>query len=94
MEGVEEGADGCIWIFAIGTEVDVAVDSTCDRATICEPRGFHGCRLSLNTILLRVGEQGDGRGCQEYVIWSIVGDDTVVIVKLQIAETELGGAPM
>ena len=82
MEGVEEGADGCIWIFAIGTEVDVAVDSTCDRATICEPRGFHGCRLSPNAILLRVKEQGDGRGYKEDVIWILFMHDALVIMKM------------
>ena len=45
-----------------------------------------------NTILLSVEVKCDRGSHQEHLVRSLRGDDAVVIMKLDIAEAELGGA--
>ena len=63
-----------------------------DWIPVCQPRGFHCAGFPPNTILLSVEVKCDRGSRQEHFCESLRGDDAVVIMKLNIAEAELGGA--
>ena len=73
-------------------QVQVAPGGRGDWIPVWQPRGLHGAGSPPNTILLSVEVKCDRCSRQEHLGRSLRGDDAVVIMKLDIAEAELGGA--
>ena len=63
-----------------------------DWIPVWQPHGLHCTGFPPNTILLSVEVKCDRGSHQEHLVRSLRGDDAVVIMKLDIAEAELGGA--
>ena len=73
-------------------QVQVAPVGSGDWIPVWQPRGLHCAGFPPNTILLSVEVTCDHRSRQEHLGGSLCGDDAVVIMKLHVAEAELGGA--
>ena len=63
-----------------------------DWVPVWQPRGLHCARLPMNTVFLCVEIKCIHGIRQEHLGGSLCGDDAVVIMKLHVAEAELGGA--
>ena len=72
--------------------MQVASGGRGDWIPVWQPRGLHCEGFPPNTILLSVEVKCDRGSRQEHLGGSLRGDDAVVIMKLDIAEAELGGA--
>ena len=73
-------------------QVQVASVGRGDWIPVWQPHGLHRAGFPPNTILLSVEVKCDRGSRQEHLDGSLRGDDAVVIMKLDIAEAELGGA--
>ena len=73
-------------------QVQVATDCSDEWIPVRHSRGLHCARFPANTVFLCVEIKCDRGSRQEHLGWSLCGDDAVVIMKLQVAEAELGGA--
>ena len=73
-------------------QVQVAPGRRGDWIPVREPRGLHCAWFPANTVFLRVEVKCDDRSRQEHLGGSLCGDYAVVIIKLNVAEAELGGA--
>ena len=73
-------------------QVQVASGVRGDWIPVWQPRGLHGAGFPPNTILLSVEVKCDRGSRQEQLGGSLRGDDAILIMKLDIAEAELGGA--
>ena len=85
-------ANGSVGRGIVKAQVQVASGGRGEWIPVWHPRGFHGAGFPPNTILLSVEVKCDRGSCQEHLGGSLHGDDAVVIMKLDIAEAELGDA--
>ena len=85
-------ANGSVERGIVKAQVQVESGGRGDWIPVWQPRGLHGAGFPTNTILLSVEVKCDRGSRQEYLDRSLRGDDAVVIMKLDMAEAELGGA--
>ena len=72
--------------------MQIASGGSGDWIPVWQPCGLHCAGFPPNTIILSVEVNCDLGSRQEHLGGSLRGDDAVVVVKLDIAEAELGGA--
>ena len=85
-------ANGSVRRGIVKAQVQVALGGHGYWIPVCQPCGLHGAGFPLNTILLSVEIKCDRGSRQEHLGGSLHGYDAAVIMKLDIAEAELGGA--
>ena len=73
-------------------QVQVATGRSGDWIPVHQPCGLHCARFPVNTVFLGIEVKFDRGYSQEHLGRSFFRDDAVVIMKLHVPESELGGA--
>ena len=63
-----------------------------DGVAVLQVGGLHAYRFSPDIVLLIVEEEGDGTSAEEELVQGVLWNDTVIIVELEVAESELNYA--